>query len=191
VVQVDDGLPNSLMGSNTGLFYWSNAGGTTWNTDGTITFFNNTVGGGNTGKVFVRTLRKWNDTTNQATTQTKQNLETDLDYIQPYIDDTVCPLEIATGCPSGFTKTIVGTIFYYEFDVPNGVQNNIANIDRIKVSIRSDTGNTVLNSTTYNRPFNDYNIGSFTVNNILCNLILEYIKIVNGAETVIKTCTPN
>jgi hypothetical protein len=191
VVQVDDGLPNSLMGSNTGLFYWSNAGGTTWNTDGTITFFNNTVGGGNTGKVFVRTLRKWNDTTNQATTQIKPNLETDLDYIQPYIDDTVCPLEIATGCPSGFTKTIVGTIFYYEFDVPNGVQNNTANIDRIKVSIRSDIGNTVLNSTTYNRPFNDYNIGSFTVNNILCNLILEYIKIVNGAETVIKTCTPN
>jgi hypothetical protein len=180
------------MGSNTGLFYWSaaNPNSIPWNTDGSITFFNNTVGGGNTGKVFVRTLRKWNDTTNQPTTQTKENLINTEGYIEPYFDNTVCPPEIGTACPSGFTQTIVGTIFYYEFDVLNQVQNNVANIDRIKVSIRSNSGNVVLNSTIFNRPFNDYNRGSFTVNNVASNLILEYIKVVNGVDTVIKTCTP-
>jgi len=189
VVQVDDGLTDSLMGSNTGLFYWSNAGGTTWNRDGTITFFNNTVGGGNTGRVIVTTLRKWNDTTNQETTLTKPNVPGP-DYIAPYIDVSECEPEINDACPSGFTKTVIGTappVFYYEFDVPNGVKNN-TNISKIVVSIRRDTG-TVYRTRTFLRPFDDYYIESFSVNtNLTDNLILQYI---NGADVVIKTCTPN
>jgi len=190
VVQVNDGLTDSLMGSNTGLFYWSNAGGTTWNTDGTITFFNNTVGGGNTGKVIVTTLRKYNDTTNQPTTQTKPNVIGTEGYIVPYTDNTLCPPEINDLCPSGFTKTVIGTappVFYYEFDVPNGVKNN-TNISKIVVSIRTNTG-TVYRTSTYLRPFNDYYTGSFSVGtNLTDSLILEYI---NGANVVIKTCTPS
>jgi hypothetical protein len=190
VVQVNDGLPDSLMGSNAGLFYWSNSGN--WNTDGTISFYNNTIGGGNTGKVIVRNLIKYNNTTNQPTTQTKPNVIGDPDYIPPYVNTTECPPSIGDTCPS-FTQTIVGTtlpVFYYEFDALNEVVNNTS-INRIKVSIRQNVGNTVYRTSTYLRPFNAYNSGSFVVPNTAYNLILEYINVVNGVETVIKTCTPN
>jgi hypothetical protein len=192
VVQVNDGLTDSLMGSNVGLFFWSNAGGTTWNTDGTISFYNNTIGGGNTGEVIVRTLIKYNNTTNQPTTQIKPNVIGDLDYIEPYVDTTECPLSVGDTCPS-FTQTIVGTslpVFYYEFDALNEVVNN-TNIAKIRVSIRQNVGNTVYRTSTYLRPFNVYNSGSFVVPNAAYNLILEYIQVVNGADVVIKTCTPN
>jgi hypothetical protein len=192
VVQVNDGLTDSLMGSNVGLFFWSNAGGTTWNTDGTISFYNNTIGGGNTGEVIVRTLIKYNNTTNQPTTQIKPNVIGDLDYIPPYVNTTECPLSIGDTCPS-FTQTIVGTtlpVFYYEFDALNEVVNN-TNIAKIIVSIRQNVGNTVYRTRTYLRPFNVYNSDSFVVPNAAYNLILEYIQVVNGADVVIKTCTPN
>lgn len=191
VVQVDDGLPDSLMGSNAGLFFWSNAG-SIYSTDGTISFYNNTIGGGNTGNVIVRTLIKYNNTTNQPTTQIKPNVISDLDYIPPYFNTTECPPTSGDTCPS-FTQTIVGTtlpVFYYEFDALNEVVNN-TNITKIKVSIRQNVGNTVYRTNEYLRPFNAYNSGSFVVPNAAYNLILEYINVVNGVETVIKTCTPN
>ena len=141
--------------------------------------------------MIVTTLRKWNDTTNQQTTQTKENLVTDIaDYIPPYIDVSECEPEINDVCPSGFTKTVIGTappVFYYEFDVPNGVKNN-TNISKIVVSIRTNTG-TVYRTSTYSSPFRDYYTGSFSVGtNLTDSLILEYI---NGANVVIKTCTPS
>lgn len=145
LANVNDGLSNSIMGYFLGLEYMSQTGDN-YNTDGTITIWNNTIEGGNTGNVIVNKLKEYNTLTMLPTGNEKLNIPGDPDYVpSPYFDLTVCPLIYTYECPV-FNITNSPTFITYEINFNTSTRLNPL-IDYVRISAVTTT-NVVL-------PFND------------------------------------
>jgi hypothetical protein len=127
--------PNAIVGLSAGLFYWSsqNPSSIPWNTDGTLTFYDNTKNGQNTGLKVVKTLRLWNVTRNEWSVpeEIKNNVVGTLGYIADSTDLTDCPIDTTPTC-GDLIVTVKDNLVTYEIDVP--IQNtNNTTITKIKV----------------------------------------------------------
>jgi hypothetical protein len=97
LVKVDDGLPNSLVGTGTGTVAWQ--GGNIWSGDGRIDVYNNYISGFRTGLEIILTRRKYID--GQPTNVVVNNDDpTNTDYIAPRQNTTDCQPQYTTECPT-------------------------------------------------------------------------------------------
>jgi hypothetical protein len=196
LVQVDDGLPNSLIGTNAGQVYWSLASG--WDTDGTITIFNNTISGSSTGTVNVLTLGQYNINTGIPTGNIIPNNPYIDEYIEPYYDDVLtgstydtvlsgCPITYTLNCPTIVKKNISTTSLYYEINIDTTVRDNPV-IDKIKVSAL-DSSLVAQDYDEYSAPFTWlYKDGLFTglPSDASYTVKVEYL---DSGATVLTGCT--
>jgi hypothetical protein len=97
LIKVDDGLPNSLLGTGTGTVAWQ--GGTIWSGDGRIDIYNNNISGFNTGLQIILTRRKYIN--GQPTNVVVNNDDpTNTDYIAPRQNTIDCQPQYTTECPT-------------------------------------------------------------------------------------------
>jgi hypothetical protein len=127
--------PNAIVGSSAGLFYWSSQDPESipWNTDGTLTFYDNTKNGQNTGLKVVKTLRLWNVTRNEWSVpeEIKDNVVSTLGYIADSTDLTDCPIDTTPTCGDLIVTIKFNEFITYEIEVP--IQNtNNTTITKIK-----------------------------------------------------------
>ena len=164
LVSVNDGVnTNSVMGVFGGNVGWGNAYPSTAFSDGTVTIYNNSVFGDNTGIVDVLTLSQYNVNTGLPTGVTKDNVYGEPDYIPPYLDLTECPITYSLQCADLTYRSVGDTKVYYEFGIINTVKLNPA-ISKIKVSVFTTLGNVFTTSLDINAPFiSNYYSGDFTV----------------------------
>jgi hypothetical protein len=155
LVQVNDGLFDSLAGTQSGSVYWQT--GTTWNTDGQVVLYNNSISGNTTGRVSVKTLELYSN--NNPTGTIKDNQIGTEGYIAPYTDYTTCPPYFDLRCPT-ILKTSGVTTSYAEVQLAQSVQNNPA-ITKITVSALT-SGYSAMTSTSYTPPFSGYTFVTFT-----------------------------
>jgi hypothetical protein len=183
---------NSLMGPDGGNPYW---GGGSWNTDGKIVFYNNSVGNSNTGNVVVDELQLYNINTGLPTGTIIDNTSNLDQYIAPFPDTVAtgstyegvsgCPITYTLTCPT-ITKTSPSTTqINYEVNIVDSVKNN-PNIATIKVSAL-DSGLNVDDFDTYSPPFNNYYSGIFSGLTVdTYSIKVEYL---DSGATVLSGCT--
>lgn len=186
---VNDGTyTNSLMGVFGGNVLWGTGYPSPAYTDGTVTIYNNTTPGNNSGIVNVLTLEQYIVGNGVSTGITKLNLPyinnvINPDYIPPYLDETICPIIYTETCPT-ITSKPFATGCYYEFDIINTVKLNPA-IAYIKVNLL-DVGNSVITSTTITAPFTtNYYSGSLTSVAGTYHISVEYYD----SDDVLIPCT--
>lgn len=80
----------------------------------------------NTGRVLVLTLQEVSDPGGIPTGNTKDNIETDPDYIAPFEDTALCPITYTTDCPSYFAATGLNDSIIFEFALGNDIVDNPA-----------------------------------------------------------------
>jgi hypothetical protein len=119
-----------FVGANQGTLNF--AGGPSYDTDGSLTVFSNTVGSDNTGNVIVLTLQEVTDPGGVPTGNTKANSIGDPDYIAPFMDTGECPIVSDLACPAEDVTTFSSGTLYYEFTIPNTVKLNPA-VDNIAI----------------------------------------------------------
>jgi hypothetical protein len=157
LVQVNDGLFDSLAGTQGGSVYWQN-NGNAWSGDGQVVLYNNSISGNTTGRVSVKTLELYSN--NNPTGTIKDNQIGTEGYIAPYTDYTTCPPYFDLRCPT-ILKTASGTTAgYAEVQLAQSVQNNPA-ITKITVSALT-SGYSAMTSTSYTPPFSGYTFVTFT-----------------------------
>jgi hypothetical protein len=177
--------PNAIVGSNSGLYYWSsqNPSLTAWNTDGTLTFYDNTKNGQNTGRKVVKTLRLWNVTRNEWSIpeEIKDNVVGELGYITDSTDLTDCPIDTTPTC-GDLIVTVKDNLVTYEIDVP--IQNtNNTTITKIKVI----NGSQEQIIPKVNGDFEQYYQGSFSLPDSGSSIVtIQYLDV---NDAVIKSCT--
>lgn len=174
LVNVDDGLSNSIMGCNRGIEYLSFIGDN-YESDGTITIWNNSIQGGNTGNVIVTRLVEYNSLTNLPTGNVKPNTPGDPDYVtSPYVDFTECPITYTYECPT-FTLTNYVGFLYYELDFNTSTRLNPL-IDYVRISAVTITNVVLPNSNVIQFPLNTgYTSGVITgVTGTCDDLKIEY-----------------
>jgi hypothetical protein len=177
------------MGTFAGNVGWGNAYPHPSYSDGTITIYNNTTPGDNSGVVNVVTLEEYIINYGGVSTgNTKQNLpelnsQPNLDYISPYLDETECPITYTETCPT-ITYKPFATGSYYEFNIVNTVKLNPA-IASIKVNLLN-VANSVITSTTITAPFTtNYYSGTLTAVTGTYHVGVEYYDFSN----VLIPCT--
>ena len=189
--QVDDGLPTSIMGCSAGDPWWGS--GPTYTTDGTITIYNNNVGGTNNGYVNYETLYEFDVATLVPTGNIKPNDPLDIDYIPPFFDVTLCPITYTSGCPIT-VRTIPpapnNTVLTYELQFDASTVANPA-ISSIVVNLVNSTLSVDESSHTYNSPYTEFSdsyvSSGFTLSSP-ANTYTTRIEYYSGA-TLINTCT--
>jgi hypothetical protein len=186
--QVNDGLPNSLVGASWNQTYWS-FNGAPWNSDGTITFLNNTISGTSTGMLDVLTLEEYNTNTGLPTGNNKPNTLSDPDYIAPYYDTnliTGCPVTYTLTCPTILKTTLSPTSIHYEINIPTTVRDNPV-INKIRISA-VDSGSVVQGYVDYVSTFTSlYYNGDITgLPSGTYTLKVQYFDVSNN---ILATCT--
>lgn len=172
---------NYRIGVSPYIPHW--AGGM-WNTDGTVTYFSNSINGSNNGLVDVLTLIEENSFTHIPTGNVKPNSPLDPDYIAPFIDYVTCPLTYTTTCPD-ITQTDTGTKLIYEFSIINTVLEN-PEINKIRVKA-NDSSLGVVGTNDYTGYTSNFFNGSFsglTTGNTH-TISVEYLDISNN---LLATC---
>jgi hypothetical protein len=179
IVQVDDGLPDSLMGVDVGKPWWD---GHTDSSGGTITIFNNSISGTNTSWLTVYDLEKY--VNNTPTGIISANTNTNPYYIPPYTSTTLCPVIYTYPCPSVSQTFETSTgVLYYQFSIADNVKNNPAITKITSSAIKTSIGFTA--STDHYPPFvNYYNLSATTTNNTY-DIHVEYFT---GSSVSVKTC---
>jgi hypothetical protein len=185
LVQVNDGLFDSLAGTQGGSVYWQ-TGTNPWNTDGKVVIYNNSISGNTTGRVSVKTLELYSN--NNPTGTIKDNQIGTEGYIAPYTDYTTCPPYFDLRCPT-ITKTTSGsTAGYAEVQLAQSVQNNPA-ITKITVSALT-SGYSAMTSTSYTPPFSGYTFVTFTgLSATLGNVGVTYYSGGSPSYVQLSACT--
>lgn len=120
-----------IIGTDAGLPFWS--GNPSYNTDGSITFFSNFGGAGNTGNELTISLQELDGNNfDLPTGNTKPNSIEDPDYIPPAENLTNCPITVTLTCPLDAMSTFSAGTLVYEFAILSSVRNNPA-IDNIAI----------------------------------------------------------
>jgi len=144
----------------------------------------------NTGRKIVITLKEIDvNHGNTPTGQTKPNISSDPDYVDPYVDLTACPLEFVDTCPE-----IAGTgqvqKIELEFNLPDGVIKN-PNIKKVRVSalnpsnVVGSTQTITLPNTPTPNYFHLYLLSLTT--GVTYHITIEYL---NASNAVVKSCSP-
>lgn len=133
-------------------------------TDGTIQILNTAIGGSNTGRKIVLTLKEVDfNNANMPTGQTKINAQGDANYIAPAIDVSACAITYTTDCPVDQVTTFAGDTLEWEFSIASSVKNN-PSIAKIQVyAYNLDTASTEGSPIEYTSPYDyHYFSGEFT-----------------------------
>jgi hypothetical protein len=187
IIQVNDGLSNSLLGVYPGDTWWT-VRTTPPPNNGYITFFNNSIAGDNTSWLNVTVLQKYIN--QQATGIFTANTLGNPYYIPPYISTTSCPVTYTFDCPSivqSKPATSGSYPIYYEFGLANKVANNPA-ITKITASVINSSASYTA-STNFTPPFVNYYTGQTptSVNNSFTYQIrVEYFT---GSSVSVSACT--
>jgi hypothetical protein len=175
--------PNAIVGSNSGLYYWSSQNPTAWNTDGTLTFYDNTTNGQNTGQKVVKSLRLWNVTRNEWSIpeEIKDNVVGTLGYIADSTDLTDCPIDTTPTC-GDLIVTIKNNLVTYEIEVPIENTNNTT-ITKLKVINGAEEQ--IISKVS--GVFKQYYQGSFSLPDSGSSIVtIQYLDV---NDAVIKSCT--
>ena len=162
---VNDGLSNSLMGANSGNVYWNIAGSTPpvgYDTDGSITFYNNAVSGNTTGMVDVIDLQKYDTLTNLTLSPLVLTANTvgNPYYVAPYFTTTgSCAVTYTLTCPTVNITNSGGTV-YYETQFIDSVRLNPV-ITKIGMSGQNNSYVTVVTK-DYFPPYSGLTLDNFT-----------------------------
>lgn len=126
---------NNLVGTLPGNPFWT--GDPDYDTDGSITILSTSMGGDNTGRQIVLTLKEVDAANGDLPTgETKPNVIEDEDYIEPIEESEACEVEVNLDCPTQIATTFGGATLEYEFYIPNSVKLNPA-INKIQVYARN------------------------------------------------------
>lgn len=140
----------------------------------------------NTGTKIVITLKEMAEPAHTATGRTKNNVNTDVNYIAPYVDLQDCPVVFANTCPVViYTKT--STELEYEFYIPDEVGKNPA-IGIIRVELTVDASVNVRNYAIPNTPSDNFIAGKFTGLDSGLHYDIR-VKYINTSDAVVATCT--
>lgn len=187
---VNDGLSNSVMGFARNSEFLSGTAFPNWNTDGTITIYNNTIQGDNTGNVIVNQLIEYNSVTNLPTGNVKPNDPNDPDYVtSPYFDTNSisgCPISYTTDCPT-LLSGLTGNTLSYELSLKTSTRLNPI-ISAISVTqiyeLTNVTGGTIYHYGPYS---SNYLSGQFpgVPNGSLVDI---RVRLISTGNTVLNTC---
>lgn len=118
------------------------AGDPGYATDGTLIVLSNTIGASNTGTLLTLTLQEVTSPGGIPTGDTKPNIPSDPDYIQPEEMSGDCSVDVSLDCPVDAVTTNDGSNnTYYEFSISNSVRFNPA-IDNIILYVYETNSNT-------------------------------------------------
>jgi hypothetical protein len=188
--QVNDGLPTSFMGVNPGDPFWGDQ--PNWNTDGTITIFNNNIGTYNNGTYDVPFLYQINQITGVPTGIIKPNNPNDPDYVPtPVFNTSVCPIIYTSGCPQVvITKPLNSGNMTYEL---NFSASTILNPSITSIGVFAINLTTSLVEGTpqiYYSPYSgNYITSGFTGLDTTTTNYTVGVQYYNGV-TVLNTCSP-
>jgi hypothetical protein len=176
---------NKVVGCDPGVSFPTGIG--TYNVDGKTTILSNSIGGINTGRKIILTLKEVDaNNGNSPTGNVKDNLVGDPDYIAP-VTSSDCSVTYTTTCPADKATSFVGTTLEYEFAILNSVKNN-PSIAKIEVyAYNTNTSSVEGTPTTINAPFTtNYYSGSFT--GLGGSNYTIQIRYKNSSDVILQTC---
>jgi len=143
------------------------------------------------GTLDVLTLKEINSSTGAATGNTKTNLSADPDYIAPYFDSDLCPVDYTLNPPSNVILTAKGARYALEFGLNDDVVMNPA-LAYVKATIKNLSTSSTVTTKTWTIPnipnrnaFIDNQAVTITVGSNI-SVDLEYL---NSSSAPIATFT--
>lgn len=178
----------NVLGTNTGNVFWVNPAD--YSDDGTITILANSLGSTNTGTEIIITLQEVDvNNGNLPTGNTKPNVPSDPDYVEPIEDSPNCPVDVLTTCPIDVVTTFTNLTDTLEFEVSlaSGVILNPI-IDIIEIwAYNIDTASLEGTPATFYQPYaSNYFAG--TITGLTGTNYTVRVRYITAPSTIITTC---